>query len=112
MRKSNYLVNMVGALAGELLNLTSVRALKRRVAAHIWRLEEMKGMSWHAESKNLVLCAILVEIWRSVATMAVKDKKLIDSSCTRRCMLIDVLYPLKTKLICRPAIIGDAENPV
>ena len=30
-----YLVNIVDALAGELLNLTSVRALKRRVAAYI-----------------------------------------------------------------------------
>ena len=72
----------------------------------------MRGIRWHVESNNLVLCAIMVELWRSVATMAVKDKKPIDSSCTRRCMLIKVLYPLKTKLICRLAIVGDADNLV
>lgn len=36
-----YLVNVVDALAGELLNLASVRPLKRREAAYIKRLEKM-----------------------------------------------------------------------
>ena len=62
---------MVDALASELLYLTSVRALKRRVAAHIKRLEEIGRMSQHTESNNLVLCVVLVELRRGVAAVAV-----------------------------------------
>ncbi|EUC40329.1 hypothetical protein COCMIDRAFT_109094, partial [Bipolaris oryzae ATCC 44560] len=51
-------------------------------------LEEVRGMRRHAESNNLVLCTELVKLWRSVATMAVENKKPIDSSCTSRCMLV------------------------
>jgi len=69
-------------------------------------------MRWHAESDNLVLCAVLVELRRSVAAMAVKDKKPVDSMRTRRCIPIKVLYPLDSELICRPAVIADCENPV
>ena len=69
--KEVYFINIVDALAGELLNLTSVRALKRGVAAHIKQLEEMRGMWRHAERDNLILGAVLVEIWRGMAAMAV-----------------------------------------
>ena len=62
---------MVDALAGELLNLTPVRALKRREAANIKRLENMRRVRRHTESDNLVLGAVRVELWRSMATMAV-----------------------------------------
>ena len=63
-------------------------------------------MSWHKESDDLVLCAVLIELRRSVAAMAVQDKKPIDSMRTRRCMPVEVLYPLYAELICRPAIDG------
>jgi hypothetical protein len=69
-----YLVNVVDALVGELLNLTSVRPLKRREAANIKRLEKMRRVRRHAEGDNLVLGAVLVELWRSVAAVAVEDK--------------------------------------
>jgi len=69
--KEVYLINMVDALAGELLNLTPVRALKWREAANIKRLEKMRRVRRHAESNNLILSAVLVELWRSVAAMAV-----------------------------------------
>jgi hypothetical protein len=69
--KEVYLINIVDALAGKLLNLTSVRALKRREAAYIKRLEEMRRVRRHAESDNLVLSAVLVELWRSVAAVTV-----------------------------------------
>lgn len=62
---------MVDALASELLDLVTVCALERREAAHIKRLEEVRGMSWHTESDDLVLCTVLVELGRSVAAMAV-----------------------------------------
>jgi hypothetical protein len=96
---------VVDALASELLDLVTVRSLERGEAAHIKGLEEVGGMSWHTESDNLVLCAVLVKLGRSVAAMAVKDKKPVDSMRTRRCISVEVLYPLNTKLICRPAVI-------
>ena len=61
-RKEIYLVNVVDALAGELLDLTSVRPLKRREAANIKRLEKMRRMRRHIESNNLILSAVLVEL--------------------------------------------------
>jgi hypothetical protein len=56
----------------------------------------MGGMRRHTESNNLIIGAVLVELWRSVAAMAVYNKKPIDSSCTSGCMLVEVLYPLET----------------
>ena len=62
---------MVDALAGELLNLTSIRPLERREAAYIKRLKKMRRMQRHTESNNLILGAVLVKLWRSVAAVAV-----------------------------------------
>jgi hypothetical protein len=62
---------VVDALASELLDLVTVHSLKRGEAAHIKRLQEVGGMSWHTESDNLVLCTVLVKLRRSVAAMAV-----------------------------------------
>jgi hypothetical protein len=70
-REEVYLIDVVDTLEGELLDLVTVRALERREAAYIKRLEEVRGMSWHAESDNLVLCTVLVKLRRSVAAMAV-----------------------------------------
>ena len=69
--KEVYLVNVVDALAGELLDLTSVRPLEWQEAAYIKRLEKMRRVRRHAESNNLVLGAVLVELWGSVAAVAV-----------------------------------------
>jgi hypothetical protein len=55
----------------------SVRSLKRREAAYIKRLEEVRCVGWYAESDNLVLCTELIKLWCSVAAMAVKDKESI-----------------------------------
>ena len=52
-------------------------------------------MRWHTESDYLILYTELVKLWRSVATMAVYNKKPIDSSCTSSCMLVEVLHPLE-----------------
>ena len=98
-------VNVVDALASQLLDLVTVRSLEWGEAAHIKGLEEMRGMSWHTESNDLVLCAVLIELRRSVAAMAIWDKKPVYSTRTRRCMSINVLYPLYAELISRPAII-------
>ena len=49
----------------------TVRALKWSKAAYIKRLEEVRGMGWHAESNNLVLCTVMVKLRRGMAAMAV-----------------------------------------
>ena len=66
-----YLINIVDALTGELLNLTPIRALEWREAAYIKWLEEMRRMRRYTESDNLILGAVRVELWRSMATIAV-----------------------------------------
>jgi hypothetical protein len=70
-REEVYLVYMVDALASELLDFVTVRALKRRETAHIKWLEEVRRVGWHAESNNLVLCTVLVELRRSMAAVTV-----------------------------------------
>ena len=77
----------------------TVRALKRREAAHIKRLEEVRRMGWHAESNDAILCTVLVELWCSVAAVAVYYEKTTNSICTRRCMSIKVLYLPNAELI-------------
>lgn len=57
----------------------SVRSLERRKAAHIKRLEEVRGVGWHAESDDLVLCTGLIKLWRSVAAVSIKDEESIRS---------------------------------
>jgi hypothetical protein len=49
----------------------------------------------HTEGDDLVIGAVPVELWHSVATMAVYNKKPIDSSCASSCMLVKVLHPLE-----------------
>lgn len=40
-------------------------------------------MSWHEECDDSVLCAVLVELRRGVAAMAIQDEKPIDSMRTK-----------------------------
>jgi hypothetical protein len=46
----------------KLRHLMSVRSLKRREAAYIKRLEEVRCVGWYAESNNLVLCIELIKL--------------------------------------------------
>lgn len=50
-----YLVNMVDALADELLDLMAVRSLEPGEAAQIRRLEEVGGIGWHVEGDQSLL---------------------------------------------------------
>ena len=58
-------------MTGKLLNLTSVRALKWRETAYVKRLEEVRRVRWHTEGNNLIVGAVLIELRRSVAAIAV-----------------------------------------
>jgi hypothetical protein len=78
---------------------------KRREAAHTKWLEEVRRVRWHTQSNNVILCAVMVELRRRMAAVAIKDKETIDSMRTRRCMSIKVPYPLNAELICCPAIV-------
>jgi hypothetical protein len=66
----------------------------------------------HAESNNLVLLTVLLEIEQVVALMAVNNEQLISAYNSPFCMLIKVLQPLQAKLICCPAVLRDYNNPV
>ena len=48
-------------------------------------------MRRHAETNNLILCTVLAKLRRSMAAVAVKDKQVVDTSCTRRSLSIKVL---------------------
>jgi hypothetical protein len=64
----------------------------------------------HAGSNSLVLIAVLLECERLVALVAVDNKQLVSAYNLPLCMLIKVLQPLQTKLICRPAVLRDCNN--
>ena len=67
---------------------------------------------WHTKGNNLVLSAVLVKFRRSVAAVAVKDKQSVHPCCTRLCVSVKVLHPLKAKLISRPAVVADSDSLV
>ena len=65
----------------------------------------------HIERDNLILYTELVELRRSVAAVAIKDKQLVGLYYTSLYILVGVLYPLKAKFISYPAIITKYDNP-
>ena len=69
-------------------------------------------MGWHTESDDLILRTELIKLRCSVATVAIKDKQSVRAYCTRLCMSVEVLHPLKAKLICCPAVVADSDSPV
>lgn len=65
---------MEDALPRELRHLLAVRDLKRREAANIKRLEEVRRMRRYTERDNIVISTELVKLRRSMATVAVKEE--------------------------------------
>jgi hypothetical protein len=94
------------ALPRKLLDLASIRVLDTREAANIKWLKAMRRVWWHTERDDLVVLAVLVKFWRCMAAMAVKNKQAVDSSYAGCCMSVEVLKPLKAKLIRRPAVVA------
>jgi hypothetical protein len=90
----------------------SVQHLERRVAANIKRLEEVRGVRRHAESDNLVILAKLIKLWCSIALMTVKDEKSVRALCTGLCVSVEVLHPLKAKLVGCPSIVAESDCPL
>ena len=46
-----------------------------------------------------------------MTAIAVEDKQPVGPYCTSLCVSVEVLYPLKAKLISRPAIVANSNNP-
>jgi hypothetical protein len=69
-------------------------------------------MRRHTDSDNLVLLAVLLKLERVVALMAVDYEQSVAANYPLLCMLVKVLQPLQTKLICCPAVIRDCDNPI
>ena len=57
-------------------------------------------MRWHADGDDLVISITLIKLMCSVAAVAVKNEQPIISYLTRLCVSVEVIYPLKAKLIC------------
>jgi hypothetical protein len=90
----------------------SVQHLERRVAANIKRLEEVGGVRRHAESNDLIIFAELIKLWCSMALMTVKDEESVRALCTGVCVSVEVLYPLKAKLVGCPSIVAESDCPL
>jgi len=65
---------------------------------------------WHAESDNLVLLAVVLEIKRAMALVAVNNKQPVRSY--RLCMRIKVFEPVNPEIVARPAIWTNLDNPI
>lgn len=61
-------------------------------------------MRMHAESNNVVVLAVLLNLERVLALVAVDNEQPILSNTTPLCMLVKVLQILETKLLHCPAI--------
>jgi hypothetical protein len=66
----------------------------------------------HTDSNNLILLTVLLECERVMALIAVNCEQSVGTNYSLLCMLIKVLQPLQAKLICRPAVLRDCNNPV
>jgi hypothetical protein len=66
----------------------------------------------HTYSNNLVILAVLLEVERFVALVAVNNQQLVGTNSTLLCMRVKVLQPHQTKVISSPAVIRDSNNPI
>jgi hypothetical protein len=66
----------------------------------------------HTESNNLIIFAVILKLQRVMALIAVNNKQSVAANHSLLCMPIKVLQPRKPKLISRPAVIRDTNNPV
>jgi hypothetical protein len=71
----------------------------------------MRQVRRHAESNNLVFLAVLLEVERVVALMAVNDKQAVATNSPPLYMCIKVLQPLYAKLVLCPAVLRDCNKP-
>jgi hypothetical protein len=55
----------------------------------------------HAESNNLIIFVVILELQRVIALMAVNNEQLVAANYSLLCMPIKVLQPRKPKLISR-----------
>lgn len=69
-------------------------------------------MRWHAKSNNIIRFANLFEFERAVALVAIDNQQPMRAYGAILCMLVEMLQPGNTKLICCPAIIAYCYNPV
>ena len=69
-------------------------------------------MSRHTQSDNLVILAVLLELERVVALMAVNNQQAVETNTTLLCMRVKVFQPGQTKLISSSTVSRDPNNPV
>ena len=67
-------------------------------------------MRRHAESNNVILFAVHLEIGGVVAAMAVEDEEAIDPGCSSSGVLVEVLNPFMDGANCTPCISQFSES--
>ena len=100
------------SLVGKIKYLLFICVLKRRVAAYIKQLKKVWGIYRYTECNNLIYRIELIEFKCCIAAVAIKDKEAIDSLYIRLYILIKILNPFISKLICSLAIIINSKYPV
>jgi hypothetical protein len=78
-------------VAHEVFGLAPVRLLQRSKTSHVKRLQKVRRVRRHADSDNVVILAVLLEIERVVALMSVNNKQSVGANYPSLCMLIKVL---------------------
>jgi hypothetical protein len=66
----------------------------------------------HTESNNLIIFVVILKLQRVIALIAVNNKQSVATNYSLLCIPIKVLQLRKPKLISRPAVVRDTNNPV
>ena len=69
-------------------------------------------MRRHVERDDIVLLVVELKFRRVVAFVAVEDQQPVFAFRTRRCIVVEVLDPIKAYRISSPAIFGSCDTPV
>ena len=64
-------------------------------------------MRWHAEGKDLVFKAVVLELLVEMALVAVQNEQPVPPHLARLCMRVKMLQPHTTKRVVGPAVLRD-----
>ncbi len=81
---------MCNSSSNQILDFSPVRFLQRTKTTDVKRLKQIRRIRRHTESKDVVLPVVFLELVGVVASVAVKDKKAINTYISRTRELVEV----------------------